>query len=197
MCSVTKVAVFWDKMLCILVEIHRHFREHASSIFFPTDRSSRFLQNRSNIYHTTWHHILEDSDLHSCHHNSFQSHLIITLICVCLQCRIRDQITNPPATSCPPTCPLHSVPLLLQDKPLVEQGEVLTVIREKQRFLAESNVWQFSSQINRCFIRNITVYEAVTVEVFNICRQNVRFSWLHVLRLWSFGGGTPYNLVDN
>jgi hypothetical protein len=49
-------------------------------------------------------------------------------VIVCLQCRIDDQKTNESATACPPTCPLHNVPLLQQDKPHAEQGEICTVV---------------------------------------------------------------------
>lgn len=100
------------------------------------------IENTTNVL-TPHHEEQDNTKLHSLsEHKMFIKISIVGLIavisictflvsctaygcCSCTRatCRNKDQKTNQPAASCPPTCPLHNVPLLQQDKPLVEQAK--------------------------------------------------------------------------
>jgi hypothetical protein len=59
-----KTTVFWDVVLCSLVEVYRRSEVLAASI----------IRAMSKFYQTTWRNIPEDSHLHTCHHKNLKSH---------------------------------------------------------------------------------------------------------------------------
>jgi hypothetical protein len=66
----TSVTFFWDMIPWSLVDFRR--LEHTTSIRYLHDEDSTFLRKIGKLYHATWSHIPENSELQGHRPNSFQ-----------------------------------------------------------------------------------------------------------------------------
>jgi hypothetical protein len=63
--------LFWDVVWQMLTNV---LKNYTTCILFYNGGDSMFLLNTGEVYQITWHHIPEDSNLHSQHHENLKSH---------------------------------------------------------------------------------------------------------------------------